>query len=78
MTQDNSNKEIDGFKIPHSWKHVNHETWMKIVKNDITPSQKIRYKELHFGMQDEEYLSSSEKNLDEHFEKELNLWWTIM
>ena len=29
-------------------------------------------------MQDEEYLSSSEKNLDEHFEKELNPWWTTM
>ena len=32
----------------------------------------IRLKELHFKMQDKEYLSSSEKNLDEHFEKELN------
>ena len=29
-------------------------------------------------MQDEESLSSLEKNLDEHFEKELNPWWTIM
>ena len=51
---------------------------MEIVKNDITPPQKIRLKELHFKMEDEEYLSSSEKNLDEHFEKELNPWWTIM
>ena len=44
----------------------------KIIKNDITPPQKIREKELHFGMQDEEYLSSSEKNLDENFEKKLH------
>ena len=50
----------------------------EIVKSDITPPQKIRYKELHFGMQDEEYLSSSEKNIDEHLEKELNPLWTIM
>ena len=34
--------------------------------------------QLHSGLQDEENLSSSEKNLDEHFEKELNHWWTIM
>ena len=78
MTQDNSNEEIDGFKISHSWQHVNHETWTQIMKNDIGPPQMIWYKELHFGMQDEEYLSSFEKNLDEHFEKELNPWWTIM
>ena len=31
----------------------------------------IRLKELHPEMQDEEFLSSSEKNLDEHFKKEL-------
>ena len=42
------------------------------MKNDILPPQKIREKGLNFEMQDEEYLSSSEKNLDEHFEKELN------
>ena len=30
----------------------------------------IRKKELHSGLQDEECLSSLEKNLDEHFEKE--------
>ena len=42
ITQDNSNEEIDGFKIPHSWQHVNHEAWREIVKNDITPPQKIR------------------------------------
>ena len=29
-------------------------------------------------MQDEEYMSSSEKNLDERFEKELNPWWATM
>ena len=27
---------------------------------------------MHFGMQDKEYLSSSEKNLDEHSKNELN------
>ena len=48
------------------------------MKNDIAPPQMIRQKELHFRMQEEEYLSSSEKNLNEHFEKELNPWWTIM
>ena len=37
----------------------------KIVKNDITPPQKIREKQLHLGMQDEECLSSSEKNVDD-------------
>ena len=35
-------------------------------------------KELHFGMQDEECLNSFEKNLDEHFQKELNPSWTTM
>ena len=30
----------------------------------------IRLKELHFKMQDKEYLSSSEKKVDERFEKE--------
>ena len=44
----------------------------EIIKNDIPPPQKIREKGLDFVMQDEEYLSSSKKNLDEHFEKELN------
>ena len=43
----------------------------EIVKNDITPPQKIRLKELHFGMQDEECLSSN-KDLDEDLENELN------
>ena len=51
---------------------MNHETRTQIVKNDITPPQKIKEKGLNFEMQDEEYLSSSEKSLDEHFEKELN------
>ena len=41
--------------------------WMK---NDILPPQKIREKQLHSGLQDEESMSSSEKNVDEHFEKE--------
>ena len=31
----------------------------------------IRKKELHSGLQDKECLSSSEKNLDEHLEKEI-------
>ena len=34
--------------------------------------------QLHTRLQDEECLSSSEKNLDENFEKEINPWWTIM
>ena len=51
---------------------MNHETQRGIIKNEITPPQKIREKGLKFEMQDEEYLSYSEKNLDEHFEKELN------
>ena len=42
ITQDNSNEEIDGFKIPHSWQHVNHEIWTQIMKNDIAPPQMIR------------------------------------
>ena len=63
--------ENDGFKICHSGQLVNHETRREIVKNDITPPQNIREKGLNFEMQDEEYLSSSEKNLDEHFEKEI-------
>ena len=54
---------------------MNHETWTQIIKNDIIPAPMIRLKELHFKMQDKEYLSSSEKNLDEHFENELNHWW---
>ena len=39
-------------------------------QNDIIPPKRWDVKELHFGMQDEEYLSSSKKNLDESFEKE--------
>ena len=64
--------ENDGYKICHSGQLVNHETRREIVRNDITPPQKIRYKELHSGFQDEEYLSSFEKNLDEHFENDLS------
>ena len=65
ITQDNSNDEIDGFKISHSWQHVNHETWIQIIKNDIIPPPMIRKKELHSGLQYEESLSFLEKNLDE-------------
>ena len=49
---------------------MNHETLTQIIKNDIIPPPMIRKKELNSGLQDEEYLSSLEKNLDEHFEKE--------
>ena len=54
------------------------KTWTQIIKNGIIPPSIIRKKELHSGLQYEEYLISLEKNLDEHFEKELNPWWTIM
>ena len=47
-------------------------------QEDITPPQQTREKELHFEMQDKEYLSSSNKNLEEHFENELNPWRAIM
>ena len=57
---------------------MNHEPRREIIKNDITPPQKIREKELHFGMQNEENLISFENNLDEHFKKELNPWRTTM
>ena len=52
---------------------MKHEARREIIKNDITPPQKICVKELHSGLPDEENLSSSEKNVDEPFEKELNL-----
>ena len=54
MTQDNPSEEIDGLKrcleqrendgfiICHSGQLANHETRREIVKNDITPPQKIR------------------------------------
>ena len=44
------------------------ESWnmKKIIKNDITPPQKIREKELHFGMQDEECLNFSKQTCVEH------------
>ena len=51
---------------------MNHEARRENIKNDITPSQKICVKELDSGLQDEENLSSLEKNVDEHFEKKLN------
>ena len=41
------------------------------MKNDIIPPLLIRKEELHSGLQDEEYLSSLEKNLDDNFEKEM-------
>ena len=78
MTQDNSNEEINGFKIPHSWQHMNCETWMKIVKNDITPPQKIREKELHFRMQDEECLNSSKQNMCRTPCLSLSIAWRII
>ena len=56
-------EDIDGFKylIPNNLWLMKHEG--KIIKNDMTPPQKIREKELHFGMQDEEYLNSSKQNM---------------
>ena len=65
-------KESDGFTylIRDNLRIMKHEG--KFVKHDIRPPQKIGEKELHFGMQDEEYLSTYEKNLNEHFEKELD------
>ena len=51
----------------------NYQEW-----HNTTSKDKGERIELYFGMQDEEYLSSSEKNIDEHFEKELNPWWAIM
>ena len=35
---------------------MNHETRREIIDNAITPPQKIKEQELHFGMQDEEML----------------------
>ena len=63
ITQDNSNEEMMGLNISFL---ITYESWnmKKIIKNDITPPQKIREKELHFGMQEEKYLSSSNKNLE--------------
>ena len=60
-----SHKQIenDGFKIWHSGQLMNHETRSEIFNNDITPPQKIRKKELHFGMQDEECLNSWKHNI---------------
>lgn len=78
ITQDNSNEEVDGFKISRSWQHVNHETWIQIIENDIIPPPMIRKKELHSGLPYEESLSFLEKNVDEHFENELSPWWNII
>ena len=54
------------------------KTWTQIIKNDIIPSQEDKKEQMHSRLQEEECLSSSEKNVDEHFEKELNPLWTIM
>ena len=73
MTQDNCNEEINmGWN--NSWSKIKWwihnisflttcESRREIVKSDITPPQKIREKELHFRMQDEECLNSSNKIL---------------
>ena len=42
------------------------------MRNAITPPQKIKEEELHFEMQDKEYLRYYHKNLEEYFEKELH------
>ena len=67
INQDKSNDEIDGFKISHfcEWRMIYYHL-------------KDKGEQLHSGLQDEECLNSSKKNLDEHFEKELNPLWTIM
>ena len=67
ISQDNPKEDIDGFK----YIILVNEEWY------ITTS-KDKGEQLHSGLQDEENLSSFEKNLNEHFEKELNPWWTIM
>ena len=59
-------EESDGFK----YLILVNEEWY------ITTS-KDKGEQLHSGLQDKECLSSSEKNLNEHSEKELNPWWTI-
>ena len=68
--------ENDGFNLFHFGRLVNHETRREPSKWHNTTS-KDKVERMHFGMQDEEHLGSFEKNLDEHFEKELNLWWAI-
>ena len=50
---------------------MKHEARREVIKNEITTPQKMCVKELHSGLQDEENLSSLEKNVDEHFETEL-------
>ena len=67
ITQDNSNEEIDGFK----YLILVNEEW-------YTTTSKDKGEQFHSGLEEEEYLSSSEKNLDEHFEKELNPLRNIM
>ena len=48
---------------------MNHETWRKINKNDITPSED-KVERIVNGKHDDEWLSSN-KNLDEDFKDEL-------
>ena len=67
MTQDNSKEEVDGFK----YLILLNEEWYIATSKD-------KGEQLHSGLHDEECLSSSEKNLVEHFEKELNPLLTIM
>ena len=71
--QDNYKKETMGLHISFLTNSFRDSSW---IKNAITPSQKIREKEFHLEMQDKEYLRSSNKNLEEHFEKELTPWRT--
>ena len=51
---------------------MNHEARREIINNDIRPPQKICVKELHSELQDEEYLSSLENNLDEKVGEGIN------
>ena len=67
ITQDNAKEESDGFK----YLILVNEEWYIATSKD-------KEEQLHSGLQDEECLSSSENNLDEHFEKELSPWWTNM
>ena len=49
----------------------NYQEWHNTTSNNMI-------ERMHSGLQYEESLSSSEKNIDERFEKELNPLWTIM
>ena len=55
-----------------SWNmNSNYQEWRNTTSNGTE-------KKMHSVLQEEECLSSSKKNLDEYFEKELNPIWTIM